>query len=119
MHVVHLTWEYPPVVYGGLGRHVHALATAQAARGDEVTVVTQQPDGAASREELAGVEVVRVAPDGPFPYHLPSLLTWVGASMPASGRRPRAVTGADVVHAHDWVVGRAGQHRRDAPAGCR
>ncbi|MBK6762696.1 MAG: glycosyltransferase family 4 protein [Micrococcales bacterium] len=108
MHVVHLTWEYPPVVYGGLGRHVHALATAQAANGDEVTVVTQQPEGAASREELAGVEVVRVAPDGPFPYHLPSLLTWVGSLDARIGQAARAVTGADVLHAHDWVVGRAG-----------
>ncbi|MFM7596958.1 MAG: glycogen/starch synthase, partial [Actinomycetota bacterium] len=28
--ILHLSWEYPPLVYGGLGRHVHALAEAQA-----------------------------------------------------------------------------------------
>ena len=36
MRVLMLSWEYPPVVVGGLGRHVHALATqlaAQRARG--------------------------------------------------------------------------------------
>ena len=27
---MHIAWEYPPLVYGGLGRHVHALATAGA-----------------------------------------------------------------------------------------
>ena len=108
MHVVHLTWEYPPVVYGGLGRHVHALAGAQAARGDAVTVVTQQPAGAPAREELAGVDVVRVPPDGPFPYHLPSLLTWVGGLDASIGQAGCAARDADVVHAHDWVVGRAG-----------
>jgi len=26
VRVLHLSWEYPPLVYGGLGRHVHALA---------------------------------------------------------------------------------------------
>jgi len=28
--VLMLSWEYPPVVVGGLGRHVHALATSLA-----------------------------------------------------------------------------------------
>ena len=112
-HIVHLTWEYPPVVYGGLARHVQALAGAQAARGDRVTVVTQQPGSAAARERVAGVEVVRVPPDGPFPYHLPSLLTWVGALDHRIGRAAREIAGADVVHAHDWVVARAGRSAAD------
>ena len=30
LRVLMLSWEYPPVVVGGLGRHVHALATALA-----------------------------------------------------------------------------------------
>jgi len=108
VHVAHLTWEYPPVVYGGLGRHVHALATAQAALGDRVTVVTQRPDGAPAREEVAGVHVVRVPTDGPFPYHLPSLLTWVGSLDSRIGQAAANLPEVDVVHAHDWVVGRAG-----------
>ncbi|MGH3620162.1 MAG: glycogen/starch synthase, partial [Sciscionella sp.] len=33
MRVVMLSWEYPPVVVGGLGRHVHALAKHLTARG--------------------------------------------------------------------------------------
>src|SRR5688572_27936689 len=36
--VLILSWEYPPVVVGGLGRHVHALATALHRGGHEVTV---------------------------------------------------------------------------------
>ncbi|MEV4754897.1 glycogen/starch synthase, partial [Micromonospora sp. NPDC049559] len=31
--VLMLSWEYPPVLVGGLGRHVHALATSLAAAG--------------------------------------------------------------------------------------
>ena len=75
MHVLHLTWEYPPLVYGGIGRHVPALAAAQAAHGDRVTVVTQRPPGAPAHEVDSGVTVIRVDPDGPFPYRLPSLLS--------------------------------------------
>lgn len=114
MRVVHLAWEYPPVVYGGLGRHVHALSVAQAAEGHDVTVVTQRPDGAAARETLDGVRVVRVEPPGPFPYHLPSLLPWVGTLDHRIGRTAATLDGADVVHAHDWVVGRAGTAAADA-----
>ncbi len=107
--VVHLSWEYPPVVYGGLGRHVQALAAAQAARGDEVTVVTQAPSGPGpDMVDDSGVRVVRVSPDGPFPYHLPSLLTWVGALDYRIGLASTQRRAADVVHAHDWVVARAG-----------
>ena len=114
MHVLHLTWEYPPVVYGGLGRHVHALSKAQVAAGDEVTVVTQQPDGAAARETVDGVRIVRVPPSGPFPYHLPSLLTWVGFLDDAIRRAGTQQERADIVHVHDWVTGRAGTATADA-----
>ena len=46
MRILHLSWEYPPLVYGGLGRHVHALAEAQAAAGHDVVVITQHPGDA-------------------------------------------------------------------------
>ncbi len=113
MHVLHLTWEYPPVVYGGLGRHVHALSRAQAAAGHEVTVVTQQPEDAAAEETIDGVRIVRVSPVGPFPYHLPSLLSWVGFLDDAIGRAGMQQDRVEVVHVHDWVTGRAG-----TAAGC-
>ena len=113
MHVVHLTWEYPPVVYGGLGRHVHALSIAQAAAGHRVTVVTQQTPEAAESETKDGVQVRRVPPSGPFPYHLPSLLTWVGLLDHRIRRAAATVADVDVVHAHDWVVGRAGAGTAD------
>src|SRR3954465_9658037 len=45
LRVLMLSWEYPPVVVGGLGRHVHALATALADAGHDVVVVARQPTG--------------------------------------------------------------------------
>ena len=103
MRVVHISWEYPPLVYGGLGRHVAALTQAQAALGHDVTVVTQ---GEGPVGDLNGVQVVRV-PSTAFPYRLPELLTWVGELDHRMGLAARTLD-ADVVHAHDWMVGRAG-----------
>ena len=62
-----LSWEYPPVMVGGLGRHVHALAEAMAAAGHEVTVLSRHPGtpDVAYDEVAAGVRVVRAAEDPP------------------------------------------------------
>ena len=38
MKVLLVSWEYPPVVIGGLGRHVHHLATELVAAGHVVVV---------------------------------------------------------------------------------
>lgn len=107
MRVLHIAWEYPPLVYGGLGRHVGALAQAQAKRGNDVVVVTQSPEGPAD-EVVAGVRVVRVPRDPPeLPFTEATLLAWVSGLEHALTRavgltqqhwRP------DVIHAHDWMV---------------
>ncbi|MEV1076170.1 glycogen/starch synthase, partial [Micromonospora parva] len=52
--ILMLSWEYPPVLVGGLGRHVHALSVALAAAGHEVTVVTRHSDGAPLEEYAEG-----------------------------------------------------------------
>lgn len=101
MRILHLAWEYPPLVYGGLGRHVGALSVAQAELGHDVTVVTQ-----GSGEHLHnGVRVVGV-PSDPFSYRLPELLSWVGELDHRMGCAASRLD-ADIVHAHDWMVGRA------------
>ena len=45
MKILMVSWEYPPVVIGGLGRHVHHLSTALAAAGHEVVVLSPPPRG--------------------------------------------------------------------------
>ena len=67
--VLMVSWEYPPVVVGGLGRHVYQLATALAAAGHEVVVLSRRPSGTdpsthPSTDEIAeGVRVVAAAQD--------------------------------------------------------
>jgi len=116
VRILQLSWEYPPLVYGGLGRHVHALAEAQAAAGHEVTVLTQHVEGAAYDEVVAGVRVVRVPYDPPL-IPRDDLLAWVsGLNHPIAraGLRLADELLPQVVHAHDWLMCQAGTTLKEA-----
>ncbi|HXV94557.1 MAG TPA: glycosyltransferase family 4 protein, partial [Pseudonocardia sp.] len=113
MRVLMISWEYPPVVVGGLGRHVHALAGELARAGHEVVVLSRQPGGtdAATHptvEERAGaVRVLRVAEDPPHLEFERDLVAWTLAMGHGLVRAALTRLGAwrpDVVHAHDWLV---------------
>jgi glycogen(starch) synthase len=103
-----LSWEYPPVMVGGLGRHVHALATSLAAAGHEVTVITRHAPGAPLEEYADGVRIVRAPEDPPtFPLATPSLLAWTMAfnhTLTRAALRAAESAEFDVIHAHDWLV---------------
>jgi glycogen synthase len=108
-----LSWEYPPVVVGGLGRHVHALATHLSALGHEVVVLCRHEAGTdalthpTSDTVQDGVRVIRVAED---PTHLTfekDLVAWtlaMGHGLIRAGLSLLASWRPDVVHAHDWLV---------------
>jgi glycogen(starch) synthase len=104
------SWEYPPVIEGGLARHVGKLAGALARQGHDVHVLTRGAAG--EREERAGVVVHRVgAPDYPR-RDFTAFLEWVtrmNADLAAAGEAAAAEAGFDVVHSHDWLVARAGE----------
>ena len=106
MRILHLSWEYPPVVYGGLGRHVNALAESQAALGHDVVVITQHGGDAALDEVVAGVRIVRVPQDPP---RVPTsdLIAWVMGfdhTVARAGIRLAREWEPDIVHGHDWLV---------------
>ncbi|MCU0283235.1 MAG: glycosyltransferase family 4 protein [Candidatus Nanopelagicales bacterium] len=110
MRILHLAWEYPPVMYGGLGRHVHALAHAQARAGHEVVVITQAqdlPPGAEPESADDGpVRVLRV-PGGARPEGHEELLAHVAAmegQFTWGGSRMLVDWQPEVIHAHDWMV---------------
>jgi len=114
MRVLMLSWEYPPLLVGGLGRHVHALAEATARAGHQVTVLTRHPGPGpapvAYDEVVGGVRVVRVPEDPPLLRFEDELLAWAMALNHALTRAGLAVCATDppdVVHAHDWLVAHA------------
>lgn len=106
MRILILSWEYPPRIVGGLGRHVWRLSTGLAGAGHDVHVVTRDFPGAPPEEILEGVHVLRVTADPDFvPFD--DLIPWVaqfnmGVLEQATALMNR--TDIDVVHAHDWLV---------------
>lgn len=118
MKILMVSWEYPPVVIGGLGRHVHHLSTALAAAGHEVVVLSRRPTGTdpsthpGTDEVVDGVRVIAAAHD-PHEFTFGAdMMAWtlaMGHSMVRAGLSVRKRGGnrmwrPDVVHAHDWLV---------------
>jgi glycogen(starch) synthase len=108
LRVLMLSWEFPPVVVGGLGRHVHQLSAALVAAGHEVTIVTRHAPGALLEEYVGGVRVLRAPEDPPlFPLSTPTLLAWTMAfnhALTRAALRAAETAEFDVIHAHDWLV---------------
>jgi glycogen(starch) synthase len=101
-----LTWEYPPIVAGGLARHVCKLSEALAAQGVEVHVLTRGARDHVAEEQRAGVHIHRVA-EADMPRDLDAFVAWVegmNAHMHAAGRRLAKRLSFDLVHGHDWLV---------------
>jgi glycogen(starch) synthase len=116
MRVLMLSWEYPPLVYGGLGRHVHALAEAMAVAGHQITVITQRSGAEPRRETVAGVDLIRVPQDPPY-VPLDDILAWTVGFNHALARTALRLADEvrpEVVHAHDWLAAHAGATLRDA-----
>jgi glycogen(starch) synthase len=119
VRVLILSWEYPPVVEGGLARHVRKLSEQLVAQGAEVHVLTRKDelrppgDRLVPRDRLRrrhvedrhGVTVHRVK-EPEFPRgDVDAFIAWVdhmNADMRAAGLELDG--GFDLVHSHDWLV---------------
>src|ERR671916_971374 len=110
--VLILSWEYPPLIEGGLARHVRKLAENLVLRGVEVHVLTRGQEESPPEEEADGLVVHRVRePDRP--RELGEFVTWVehmNGDMLAAGVELGDRFDFDVVHGHDWLVAVAGDH---------
>jgi glycogen synthase len=118
MKILMVSWEYPPVVIGGLGRHVHHLSTALAAAGHEVVVLSRRPSGTDPSTHPSSDEVnddVRVVAAAHDPHEFTfgkDMMAWtlaMGHAMVRAGlslkhRHSDHPWRPDVVHAHDWLV---------------
>jgi glycogen(starch) synthase len=110
--VLIVSWEYPPIVEGGLGRHVRKLSEGLVREGVEVHVLTRGAREHPTEETRAGVHVHRVE-EPPFPKDdLNRFVGWVDAMndhMRAAGTRLAERLRPDLVHGHDWLVAKACQ----------
>ncbi|MGZ4129058.1 MAG: glycosyltransferase family 4 protein [Actinomycetota bacterium] len=106
MRTLILSWEYPPRIVGGLGKHVHRLSTALADAGHEVHVVTRDHPDAPSEEIVDGVHIIR-AGEYPPAITFEDLVPWVlqfNIAVQEAATSLLLETEIDVVHAHDWLV---------------
>jgi glycogen(starch) synthase len=111
MRVLAISWEYPPVIEGGLGRHVRKLAEGLVATGVEMHVLTRGGGHLPACEERHGVLVHRVT-EPPFPREVERFVRWVqdmNAHMAARGATLCEQLEPALVHSHDWLVADAAQ----------
>jgi len=110
MRALIVSWEYPPIVEGGLGRHVRKLAEGLVREGVEVHVLTRGAREHPRDENRAGVRVHRVAEPPLETDDLNRFVAWVddmNADMRVAGTALCERFGFDLVHGHDWLVAKA------------
>ena len=78
MRVLLVSWEYPPVIEGGLGRHVRKLSEQLVSDGVEVHVLTRGGGRLPAEADQHGVIVHRVR-EAPFPKDANAFVRWVDA----------------------------------------
>jgi glycogen synthase len=106
--VLILSWEYPPVIEGGLARHVRKLSEELVGQGADVDVLTRGPQDAGG-EDRRGVSVHRVC-EPTWPRDLDRFLEWVqhmNEDMLVRGRELAEERSYDLIHGHDWLVAHA------------
>jgi glycogen synthase len=118
--VLILSWEYPPLIEGGLARHVRKLSEGLVERGVEVHVLTRGGEESPAEDSANGVAIHRIR-EPKRPTDLGEFVAWVermNSDMLAAGVELGDRYAFDVVHGHDWLVANACDHlakRFDAP----
>jgi len=115
MRVLMVSWEYPPHVVGGLGKHVMELAPALAGQGVDLHIITPAWMGGAPEEHSGNLHVYRVPPpEGPFDdVHDSAERTNARLGDVAEDLHAR-VGGFDLIHVHDWLGAFAGERLKHA-----
>jgi glycogen(starch) synthase len=110
--VLILSWEYPPLIEGGLARHVRKLSEALVERGVEVHVLTRGGEESPAHEYANGVLIHRIR-EPKRPTDLGEFVAWVermNSDMLAAGVELGDAYEFDLVHGHDWLVANACDH---------
>jgi glycogen synthase len=112
MRALILSWEYPPLIEGGLARHVRKLAESLPEHDIDVHVLARGREEDPLEEERGGVTIHRVR-EPKRPRDLGEFVAWIehmNADMLAVGVEVGDRFDFDVVHGHDWLVASAGDH---------
>jgi len=105
MRVLMLSWEYPPYIVGGLGRHVADLLPSVAAQGVEVHLFTPRWAGGKSREKKGKATVHRIDPPIVEAGSLFATAWQTNLALEDEAAFLQQKEPFDIIHAHDWLVG--------------
>ncbi|MEA2214376.1 MAG: glycogen synthase [Solirubrobacteraceae bacterium] len=111
MRALTISWEYPPIIEGGLARHVRKLSEHLVTEGVEVHVLTRGGGHLPARDDRHGVIVHRLS-EPPFPKDPKAFVRWVAAmnaDMLRLGQELVDEFEFDLVHSHDWLVAGAAE----------
>jgi glycogen(starch) synthase len=111
LRILLISWEYPPVVEGGLARHVRKLSEQLVRDGVEIHVVTRGGGRLPAEEERHGVLVHRVS-EPAYPKDVNDFVRWVehmNDDMRRLGSTLCERFEFDLVHSHDWLVAGAAE----------
>jgi glycogen(starch) synthase len=111
MRALLISWEYPPVIEGGLARHVRKLSEHLVKEGTEVHVLTRGGGRLPVEEERHGVVVHRVR-EPQFPKDPSAFVRWVESMNADMGELADELLErlhVDLVHSHDWLVAGAAE----------
>jgi len=123
LKIVHFSWEYPPVIYGGLGTFTTEVTLKQTSFGNEVTVFSLNKDnGYKTYEKWNGIDVYRPKTlDLTSTFHLfanPELRSWgtyfkffadvisyntISASQLVNLLVRKEGKSFDIIEGHDWL----------------
>ncbi|HEX5147126.1 MAG TPA: glycosyltransferase, partial [Conexibacter sp.] len=110
VRILILSWEYPPLIEGGLARHVRKLSEQLVQQDVEVHVLTRGDEAMSAQQLQCGVHVHRVR-EPSKPRDLTEFVAWIehmNADMLAAGLELGERLDFDLVHGHDWLVAVAG-----------
>jgi len=114
-----LSWEFPPRIVGGLGRHVYWLSKSLANKGIDVTVLTIGYPDLPEEEMINGARIIRVPS---WRFVSPDFLSWVdfvNLEMVKKALELVKKEGRfDLIHVHDWLTAFSGialKHMLRAP----
>ena len=115
MRVLMLSWEWPPNMVGGLGKHVVELLPELVDEDVEVHLVTPRLKGDVHDDAIISADTGQPAPNGshfyrvdPFPYQVGNFYTnTVQANVMLEATCQQIIERVgnfDLIHAHDWLV---------------
>ena len=115
MRLVFISWEYPPHVVGGIGKHVAELVPAFRALADEggtpfqLDVITPQTGNAPEVEELSqAVTIYRVGTPSVNPLDLFNSVVDNNRYLVSKARELHASNPYSLIHVHEWLTASAG-----------